>query len=418
MEQVLENKKVTLLSMFKIKAYFQLLSANVISRFGDSIDMIAYSWMVYQLTGSELLLGTIFMVNAIPNIIFGPFVGVLVDHLSKRKLIVVGDILRGLIVSLTAILFFYNLLEVYHLFIFTFCISTVETFVNPSKTSIFSLILKDDEYLKGSSISQAANSVAALIGAGAAGILIATIGISGTILVDGATFFTSSIIFLFLKFKDVKSEEKLNLQNYLVDFKEGFKFIKSKKIIFISILLIASLNLFLSPVSVLMPVYVKKVLDKGAMGLSYISIALSVGTIIGGIIISIIDKKLKKSIMIVSGNVWFSLMIILLSIPAFNIISFIDPIFIAILAFFFIGFSTIFMTAPLQTYILQNTPKEIIGRVFAILSMFSLSMLPIGGAITGVIASMVPLGILYFTLGCIILVISFLPLLNKEFRKE
>ncbi len=418
MDEVLENKEITLISMFKIKAYVKLLFASVISRFGDSIDMIAYSWMVYQLTGSELLLGTIFMVNAIPNIIFSPFIGVLVDHFSKRKLIVVGDILRGLIVSLTAVLFFYNLLEVYHLFIFTFCISTVETFVNPSKTSVFSLILKDDEYLKGSSISQSANSIAGLIGAGVAGILIATIGVSGAILIDGATFFTSSIIFLFIKFEDIKGEKKLNLQNYLGDLKAGFIFVKGKKIIVISILLLASLNLFLSPISVLMPVYVEKVLEKGAIGLSIISVGLSIGTILGGFVVSLLDKKLKKSFMIVSGNVWFALMIILLSLPAFHIITFIEPIYISTLAFFFIGFSMIFMTAPLQTYLLQNTPKEIIGRVFALLSMFTLSTLPIGGAITGVIASLVSLGILYFTLGCIILIISFLPLLNKEFRKE
>ena len=103
MDGVVRNK-VGLKDLVAYKSFIKLILASVISRFGDSIDAIAYSLMIYELTGSTLLLGTILAVNAIPGIIFSPFSGVLVDRFSKRKAAVIGDIGRARVVSLNAYL--------------------------------------------------------------------------------------------------------------------------------------------------------------------------------------------------------------------------------------------------------------------------------------------------------------------------
>ena len=176
MDNTIDTKKVGIRELLKQKSFITMLIANLISRFGDSVDSIAYGWMVYALTGSKLLLGTIFAINAIPGIIFSPFVGVLIDHFPKKKLIIIGDIGRGVVVSLTALLFLTNNLEVWHLFVFTFINSTFEAFVSNSKFSLIPAFLPEELILSGSSLSRSLISFGELLGVGLAGLIIGTLG--------------------------------------------------------------------------------------------------------------------------------------------------------------------------------------------------------------------------------------------------
>lgn len=73
----------------------QFMLSKVVSRFGDSIDSIAYSWMVYILTGSKVLMGTLLAVNFLPSIFLGLFAGALVDRMSLKKVIVITNTGRG-----------------------------------------------------------------------------------------------------------------------------------------------------------------------------------------------------------------------------------------------------------------------------------------------------------------------------------
>ena len=91
--------------LIRIRPYMQFMLSKVVSRFGDSIDSIAYSWMVYILTGSKVLMGTLLAVNFLPNILLGLFAGALVDRMSPKKVIVITNTGRGLLVGITALLF-------------------------------------------------------------------------------------------------------------------------------------------------------------------------------------------------------------------------------------------------------------------------------------------------------------------------
>ncbi|QVK17951.1 MFS transporter [Mycoplasmatota bacterium] len=415
--EIISKIKTNYQSLYKNISFVKLLLANTISRLGDSIDMVAYGWMVYQLTHSELLLGTIFLINGLPGIILSPFMGVLVDYFSKKKICIIGDIARGLIVSTTATLYLLNVLEVWQILLLTLLTSSIETIVSPSKSSIFSLVINEEDYLKATSISQSIASTIELIGFGIAGFIIAYLGVFGAMIIDGITFFISSLILSRLFFEEQKNNTKLNLNSYFSSLKDGFKFIIHQKVILIAILLIMATNFFTAPVGVLMPVYVEKIIKSTAIGLSMLSVGLSLGTILGGLIISFMNKK-KKSIMIVLGCAFTGIFISGLSVPGFINFSIINPLLYASSIFFLIGLSIVFITTPLRTYLLKHTPKEMMGRVFALLSMISLSITPVSGALSGSLASFIPLKFIYFSMGLGILFISFLPMMNKTFRKE
>lgn len=116
-ETVLLQQNQGVRRLAKHKLYLMMVTAKIISRFGDSVDSIAYSWMVYLLTGSELLMGTLYAINFVPGIAFSMFTGVLVDRWSKKKVVIVTNAGRGITVTVTALLYFIGDLQSWHLFI-------------------------------------------------------------------------------------------------------------------------------------------------------------------------------------------------------------------------------------------------------------------------------------------------------------
>ncbi|KAF9117426.1 hypothetical protein BGX30_005499 [Mortierella sp. GBA39] len=141
-----------------------MITAKIISRFGDSVDSIAYSWMVYLLTGSELLMGTLYAINFVPGIAFSMFTGVLVDRWSKKKVVIVTNAGRGITVTVTALLYFIGDLQPWHLFIFTFINSTLECFSTPAEMSLVPRILPKELLLSGNSLTSSASRTAELAG--------------------------------------------------------------------------------------------------------------------------------------------------------------------------------------------------------------------------------------------------------------
>lgn len=129
-------EKISYRSVFTQKEYVRLMAANLISRFGDSIDAIAFTWLVYAVTGSAAWSAVIFAVNQLPTVLVQPFAGVLVERMDKKKIMVVTDFIRGGIVVCLALLFVTGNVTPWILLLFTVINSSVEAFCMPAGMAI------------------------------------------------------------------------------------------------------------------------------------------------------------------------------------------------------------------------------------------------------------------------------------------
>lgn len=417
MDTNVNNSKSGILDLASCKSYLLVLIANAISRFGDSVDTIAYGWMVYKLTGSKALMGTLYAVNFIPNLLFSAFSGVFVDTHSKKKIIVIGDIGRGSVVALTAILLILNKLEPWHLFVFTFINSTFESFVSTAKSTLNPLILPKELLLSANSYSTSISNFSQLIGLGAAGFFIATIGIPGTILVDGITFFVSAVLIIFIKLdKEVIEDVSMTAKKYYEDILEAFRFVRKESLILLTITLAGFTNFCLVPLNVLRPVYVIDVLKSDSMGLSYISMGFLIGIVIGGVVVARIGSKYKKGTLVITGFLFLGLGYSLLSLPAYLSNLAISPIVLATVICAITGFFFPFINVPIATYIQTNTPKDLLGRVGALCGMICLSAMPLGGAIVGIISEYITIAMLFLIMGIAIMAAALLLSFNRDFK--
>lgn len=419
MENTSNKRKVGIKDLFKQKKFIVLLFGSFISRFGDSLDAIAYSLMVYHLTGSKILLATLYIVNCIPSIILSPFAGVVADRISKKKGIVVCDIGRGIVVSITAFLLLTNKLEPWHLYIFTFINSTFESFAKPSKTALIPNILPEELFLTASSFSSSLSSFAEIIGAGLAGFIIVLVGFSGAIFIDGLTFFISAIIIFSLKIKEHEPVKKsLGVKSYITDLLEGLNTIKNMPVILIVVLLFGFINFFLAPINILLPAYATDILYATPKEYSLISLALPIGVILGGLITSQFGSKFKKGYLVSFGMSLLGIFCALLCLPGKIDIPLVSPVLFVAIVFFMIGVSMPICTSPLSVYMLSKIPKDKLGRVSALFGMFATAAMPLGGGLSGVVSELISMQSLFLIVGLSIAVVSLLPLLNKTFRTE
>ena len=80
----------------RLQPRHRLIAAGAVNRFGDSIDTLAISWLMYRETGSPVLMGLLFAASFVPNLLFSPIAGVFADRNRKVRISVVCDILRGM----------------------------------------------------------------------------------------------------------------------------------------------------------------------------------------------------------------------------------------------------------------------------------------------------------------------------------
>lgn len=403
--------------LIRIRPYMQFMLSKMVSRFGDSIDSIAYSWMVYILTGSKVLMGTLLAVNFLPNILFGLFAGALVDRLSPKKVIVMTNTGRGVMVGLTALLFALGQLEVWHLFVFTVLNSLLECFTSPAEVSSVPRLLPQSMLLSGNAMTSSATRLAELAGLAAAGALIATVGIAWTIWIDAALFALSAILMSRVDYPEWMSPRAVSsgARSLISEMAEAFHFLRKHALLFVSSVLFAWVNFCLMPFNVLRTPYVMETLQAGAWGLSLLSGLLVGGIVLGGLWMSQQGTHYRKSVLVVTGIVMLGCGYAMTALPAY-MTSFQLPT--AGVFCLLMGLGIPLATTPLLSYLMEVTPSHMLGRVSALQSMLVLSVSPLGSLLSGVLADWFSMPILFILFGVLLGLSAILLLTSKSFREE
>ena len=375
-------KKKGLKTLLKYPDFIKLWSGNTISRLGDSIDSIAMMWMIYELTGSTIFMGTMLVCNFLPNILFGMFMGVFVDRWQKKPIMVFGDIGRGLSVAGLAILYFLGYIKPWHIYLSTFINSTIETLVSPARMAVIPILITDkDDFLPANSLFRASSSFGEIIGLGVAATIIGMWGIFTAIMIDCISFFICAIIILITKIPKnrvsevVKSVKESKVNKYINDLKIGIKTAFGHPLIRLSIFLAMALNFFTSPFNVLAPIYSDKILAAGAKGFSLMGMGFACGMFIGSLLIGQFGEKFNFRTLIITG--------IFIMTVCFNAYFFAQELYTALSISFILGIGITILSSTISTLVMTYCSQDILGRVGSVMNSLMLAAIPMGTMITG-----------------------------------
>lgn len=400
------------------KEYWKLFVANTISRLGDSIDAIAYSWMAYEITNSASWLAIIMGVNAIPTILFQPLVGALVERINQKKLMVLTDLGRGLIVFLTALFLITGDLTAWILLIFTFLNSTLEAFRMPAGMAVYPKIISKEKYTLATSLNQSISQIAQIIGMAAAGFIIGLMGTGGAIMIDATTFIISGIILSFLNLKQSTSSEKMELsfKNYVIDLKEGLHYFKSHKLVLVICLLGSLMNVVVFPIGSFQAVYINDTLGLAAIALSVSSIAFSLGMALTSYLYPKMSKHITRYKLFLGS--WGILMVLLIAL-SLNGPHFIPTVIwiLLFLTFFLSGCSLALLNIAANVSFMEHVEENYLARIGGLFNSMVMLATPIASFFFALIAKFLNISQIFLLTGISGMILLIVMCFNQTLKK-
>ncbi len=387
--EILENEK----------NFRYMIAANLISRFGDSVDAIAYSWMVHQLTGSTAWLSVILGVNMIPTVLFQPLGGGLTEYFRKKRVIVICDIARGAVVFLTGVCMLTGVLRPWHLLIFTFVNSSIEALRIPNGLAILPQILKKENYKAAISMDQGVRRTSELIGMGCAGIIIGWLGIGGALFVDAVTFLASGLLLSFLQVNEEKRKNvRFQIQGYAGTLKEGFVYFKKSELAVMVCVICVVQNLCTLPIENLQAAYISEYLRLDVFAMSVGGTAITIGMILGALCLPAVSQKISEKRLLIQGGIligilyFIYIMIGMIPVDAGKYISYFAAAFV-------FGVLNSMIGVTVQVIFVSRIPEEFVGRISGIFNALACSSLPVGSFLLAGLSAFFTIAELYLLTG-------------------
>ncbi|MES5955183.1 MFS transporter [Bacillus fungorum] len=214
------------------KEYKIFIFGLLISRIGDSLYTFALPWIAYQLTGSVVIMSSLFAINILPIVLFGPLVGVIIDRYDRKKLLWIADITNIILVSLIPILHALHLLEVWHLYVITFILAVMSMLFDVTTVTVIPHIA-GASLTKANSLYQMVNQLASLFGPMIAGLFISFIDGFQVLWVNVLSFIATLVAVMLLpsiQTLNSQNSDKNTLQSVLSDLFNGFKWLKNDRL--------------------------------------------------------------------------------------------------------------------------------------------------------------------------------------------
>lgn len=347
------------IKMLKNKSYFLLILGQIISSFGSEMYLIALTLLVLKNNGKGSSISMLYIIMLIPSIAFGPFIGILVDRMSKKKLLITADLARG-ILCIISIFFIKNIVILY---IFIFMQSIFGVVFGPSLRTAMVKIVDRDKLTIANSLYAFLDNTSRLIGPSLGGILVIIIGYKSIFLINGVSFIIASIFTIFIRINEkISISEDAVIRSkyaeYLKNFKEGVSYINKSNLIKFVIIFFALAMISIGALSVLNVLIINDVLKYSSAQYGIIMGIYSGGLIFGSLIAGkIADKYNELTIMTIGVGIYGVFYIGFTSINLF---------FVTALFIFLNGIISSCIDISYETYLQKEVNEEMQGRVFSI----------------------------------------------------
>jgi MFS family permease len=355
---------------------FQLFfGGQLISLIGTWMQTVAQSWLVYRLTGSALLLGSVGFASQIPVFLMAPVGGTVADRSNRHRVIVITQTASMVLALILAGLTLFGIVKVWHIFVLAALLGLVNAFDIPGRQAFLVDMVGKEDLMNAIALNSSMFNGARIIGPAVAGILVAHIGEGWCFFANGVSYIAVIIGLLLM---NIHCPPRSKTDSPLEDIKEGFRFVSRTKPIRALLLLLGLISLVGMPYVVLMPVFADRILHGGARGLGILMGCTGIGALLGALTLAVRDgvKGLGRLVAIMCGTFGISLVLF----------SFSTHFWLSAVLLLPVGFAMMLQMASSNTLIQSMVPDALRGRVMAVYSMMFMGMAPFGALFGGALA--------------------------------
>ncbi|HLZ33056.1 MAG TPA: MFS transporter [Nitrospira sp.] len=392
--------------LVKTRDFGLLWWGQVTSQVGEGLNKVALLWFVYELTGSAMMIALVGLLQTIPPLVFGPLIGVYLDRLPKKKVMVWVDLIRTVMTFLIPALYGLGFLNLEGLYILIFLTSMVSTVFGPALVSAVPMLVRRSELVSANALIQGTNNIGILLGPAVSGILIALIGAQHVLYVNAATFLISALCLIPIRITETlrqTPEDSALPGSVLRDLAVGFRFVFGERsTVFLLVIISALYNLGASAFIFVLPVYAKELLHVGPVQLGWLWSALGIGMLSASSWLALQGKNDVRSRMhiLVRGTAMGGLAVCSLSL--------LESPFVAAAFVTLVGAGAAVLNPVVWALLQEITPSHLMGRVLTTFSTGSMAAAMVGMSgfgwvadAIGPAASLIGLGLVLLLTACV-----------------
>lgn len=365
---------------------------QLVSQFGDSVFMIALPWLALDITHSKLFTGLVFGFYQLPFIVFGLAAGAAVDVMNRKRLMLVSDFARALILLCIPLAAWLGVLTGYLLAAVVFVLSQFSAIFNPARDSIIPSLAKNADLVRVNSFIQTSQQLAFLAGPLVAAALLSLFGVIHLFTLDACTFVLSFFLIAAIRYRSSRNRQPDMHHQYRRRMFEGLAFaIREPKLR--GLFFITALDNFfiMGPAIVGGAILVKEHLGLDSYHYALYNVFFSTGMILSTAVLAAVGRRLPKGKVMIAGMILDGLTYI----PFFWIRSF--PVLCGAILVHAMSVSMIIV--PRSAIVHQHTPEKYMGRVFSLINITVVGLTALSAAATGIIAEVVPAPMLFLFAG-------------------
>ena len=353
-------------------SFSALWTGQLISALGDRIHQVALAYVVFDATRSPIAVGAVFLVATLPNLVFGPIAGALVDRWDHREVMIVSDLLRAGLVLLIPIAAVTNLALAYPL---VFLVTTVSIFFRPAKGAILPRIVASDDLVPANSALWVGETFADIGGYVIAGLFVALLAdqLPLAFWVDSVTYIASAVLIASISVAPATRAvaEKVGagargargaLAVFGDELREGWRFLRSDTVLLANTLQATAGQFMLGIFLALTPVYAAEAIDRGGFtdreAYAFIEGAIGAGNLVGGFVIGLFGARLSLGRLVIVGYVVTGALVATFAL--------VGNLPLALGVAFGAGAGNLVFVIPSQTLFQRRTPPELMGRVLGL----------------------------------------------------
>ena len=360
------------LGLLRAGPFRRYIIGSLISDSGTWMQMMAQGWVMSTLTNRAILLGLISFAAGLPTILLTPFGGSAADRLDKRKILIATQIAQIAFALGLGWLVLTNRIQIWHVIIFAGLLGISIAFEMPAISALVPELVKRDEIAAAVALDRSVFHGSRLIGPSLAGLFVGWWGAASAFFTNAVSFFALIAALISLPKRPIgTAEEEAQRRS---GFAEGFRYVRSNRIIMSMIMLIALNTIFIFPAisPAMLPLYVRNVLKLGPQSLGWLMAVSGTGAFLGAVGLLTVprDRRLK----FMSGNV--------LAVAAgVFFMSRSHSFWLTACAMGVLAIALSMNFGLANTIVQEHAPPALRGRVSAVFGMSFFGLMPIAGLV-------------------------------------
>jgi len=370
-----------------------VFAANVISMLGSGMNSAAVAWTILQKTHSEMALGTFAVLQTLPAMLMLPFTGVIIDREDRRRLVMMLDAIRAVIILIVAVLAFQNRVQVWQLYLMNTLVAAGFWMFWPTITALIQELTPEGEFVHANTLLLAGVQGGWMIAGAIVGFVYEHIGLGGVLLIDVSTYVASFLCYFAVRqgrvvprateLKHDLEAAETALQRFTREMRDGLVFLRNHRpVIFLG----TSWALFLGAMMtgvVVTPPLSDHVFHAGAQGYGWLNGGWGVGAFLSALYAPAVMARLGSR-----GSIAVSMAVLTVSMA----LSAYSPwLAVAVLFYGLMGSARGLSGVAMNTGLMEQVPAHFMGRVQNTFYFFGTMLQIVLGLTVGWVASRISL---------------------------